>query len=129
MSDKQAPQWVFTANIPIRWGDMDAFGHVNNTEFFRYMEQARIEWFSHSLGTLGEGGSGPVLVNAQCTYLRQLRYPGYVQVRISVGAIGRSSMETTYELRRADQPELVYAEGAATVVWVSFAEEKSMALP
>ncbi|MBM3384043.1 MAG: acyl-CoA thioesterase, partial [Betaproteobacteria bacterium] len=31
--------------IPIRWGDMDAMGHVNNTVYFRFMEQARISWF------------------------------------------------------------------------------------
>jgi acyl-CoA thioester hydrolase len=120
---------VFNASIQIRWGDMDAIGHVNNTEYFRYMEQARIDWFTDSLGTLGDGGSGPVLVNAQCTYLKQLRYPGNVEVRIFVGAVGRSSMETTYELRRSDQPDVLYAEGKATVVWVSFAEEKSAPLP
>ncbi|MDB5909191.1 MAG: acyl-CoA thioesterase [Massilia sp.] len=31
--------------MPIRWGDMDAMGHVNNTVYFRYFEQARISWF------------------------------------------------------------------------------------
>ena len=35
---------VHTSTQPIRWGDMDALGHVNNTVYFRYMEQARIEW-------------------------------------------------------------------------------------
>ncbi|MDB5991020.1 MAG: thioesterase [Herbaspirillum sp.] len=141
MTNKQSPQsqsvaqsapirnLVYTASIQIRWGDMDAIGHVNNTEYFRYMEQARIDWFTQSLGTLGDGGSGPVLVNAQCTFLRQLRYPGTVEVRIFVGAVGRSSMETMYELRRSDQPDTIYAEGRATVVWVSFSEEKSIALP
>lgn len=120
---------VFTASIPIRWGDMDAFGHVNNTEYFRYMEQARIEWITQLLGALAAEGSGPVLVNAECSFLRQLRYPGNIEVRVYVGAVGRSSIETMYELRRSDQPDIVYAEGAAKVVWVNFAEEKSMALP
>jgi len=31
--------------IPIRWGDMDAMSHVNNTDYFRYLESLRIEWF------------------------------------------------------------------------------------
>jgi acyl-CoA thioester hydrolase len=30
--------------MPVRWGDMDAYGHVNNTVYFRYMEQVRVEW-------------------------------------------------------------------------------------
>ncbi|RXZ38898.1 acyl-CoA thioesterase [Oxalobacteraceae bacterium CAVE-383] len=128
-SPEQPFRLVYTAGIPIRWGDMDAFGHVNNTVYFRYMEQARICWFSDSLGTLGEGGNGPVLINAGCTFLRQLRYPGTVDVHIFVGAIGRSSMETAYRLERSDEPGVVYAEGAAKIVWVSFADEKSMALP
>ena len=128
-SSEQPFRLVYTASIPIRWGDIDAFGHVNNTVYFRFMEQARINWFSDSLGTLGEGGSGPVLVNAGCTFLRQLRYPGTVDVHIFVGAIGRSSMQTAYRMERSDEPGAVYAEGAATVVWTSFADEKSMALP
>lgn len=43
---------VFEMSMPIRWGDMDAFGHVNNTVYFRYMEEARVTWF----GKLGIGG-------------------------------------------------------------------------
>jgi acyl-CoA thioester hydrolase len=122
-------QLVYIASIPIRWGDMDAFGHVNNTVYFRYMEQARINWFTDSLGTLGDGGNGPVLINAGCTFLRQLRHPGNIDVYIFVGTVGRSSMETTYSLQRSDEPGVVVAEGAAKVVWVSFADQKSMALP
>ena len=51
--------------MPIRWGDMDAFGHVNNTVYFRYMEQVRISWFEQ-LGLAGSNadGQGPVIVNA-----------------------------------------------------------------
>ena len=35
---------IHITKMPIRWGDMDAYGHVNNTIYFRYMEQARVEW-------------------------------------------------------------------------------------
>ena len=115
--------------IPIRWGDMDAFGHVNNTVFFRYMEQARIEWME-ACGIPMEGGNeGPVIVNAQCTFLRQLKYPGEVEVRTFVAPPGRSSFETSVEICRADQPEVLVAEGGAKVVWVNYAEEKSVPLP
>ena len=40
---------VHTERIPVRWGDMDAMGHVNNTVYFRYMEQTRICWFEKLL--------------------------------------------------------------------------------
>ena len=70
---------VYQIEIPIRWGDMDAMGHVNNTVYFRYMEQARISWME-ALGWQG-GGEGMLVVNAHCTFVRQLEYPGTVLVR------------------------------------------------
>ena len=37
---------VFETRFPVRWGDMDVMGHVNNTMYFRYMESARIDWLA-----------------------------------------------------------------------------------
>ncbi|RJG04258.1 acyl-CoA thioesterase [Noviherbaspirillum sedimenti] len=115
--------------MPIRWGDMDAFGHVNNTVFFRFMEQARIEWLEENGLAMVGGGEGPVIVNAQCSFLRQLKYPGAVEVRTFAGPPGRSSFDTMVEIRRTDQPDLLVAEGGAKVVWVNYAEEKSVPIP
>lgn len=118
-----------TARISIRWGDLDAFGHVNNTIFFRFMEQARVEWLESCGMPMDGGGQGPVIVNAHCTFLRQLKYPGEVEVRTFAGQPGRSSFETYVEMRRADQPDLLVAEGGAKIVWVDYAMEKSVPLP
>jgi acyl-CoA thioester hydrolase len=120
---------VHVTRMPIRWGDMDAMGHVNNTSFFRYLEQARIEWFSEMDCDPSPQGQGPVIVNAHCTFLRQLKYPGEIEVLTFVGELGRSSFETTQEIRRVDEPEALAAEGGAKVVWVNFPLEKSMPLP
>jgi acyl-CoA thioesterase FadM len=86
---------VFEMSMPIRWGDMDAFGHVNNTVYFRYMEQVRISWFEQ-LGIAGGNGEGqgPVIVNASMEFLKQLHYPGDVIGRMTVGVPGRSSFDT-----------------------------------
>ena len=120
---------VFRREIPMRWGDMDAMGHVNNTVYFRYLEETRISWFD-ALGFPPEpAGEGPVIVNAHCTFVRQLEYPGTVVCEHSVGAIGRSSFETHVTMRRADDPHTVYAEGGAKVVWVYQPEKKSRPLP
>jgi acyl-CoA thioester hydrolase len=120
---------VHTMTMPIRWGDMDAMGHVNNTIYFRYMESARIAWFD-SIGMLPDPrASGPVIVNASCTFLKQLVYPGDIEVRTYAGQPGRSSFETWVEIRRGDDAEAVYAEGQAKVVWVDYAAEKSLPLP
>jgi acyl-CoA thioester hydrolase len=120
---------VHTLRMPIRWGDMDAMGHVNNTVYFRYIEQARVEWLAEAGFRPDASGEGPVIVNAHCTFMRQLKYPGEIEIRTYAGPAGRSSFETIQEIRRVDQPELLSAEGGAKVVWVNFLTEKSTPLP
>ncbi|KIF82325.1 acyl-CoA thioesterase [Noviherbaspirillum autotrophicum] len=120
---------VHTLRMPIRWGDMDAMGHVNNTVYFRYLEQARIEWFTEVGCDPDPLGEGPVIINAHCTFIKQLKYPGDIEIRTYVGPAGRSSFETIQEIRRVDQPEVISAHGGAKVVWVNFPTEKSAPLP
>jgi acyl-CoA thioester hydrolase len=119
---------VFTSRIQIRWGDMDALGHVNNAAYFRYIEQARIDWLSQVDSDPGSRREGPVIINARCTFLRQLTYPGDIEVRTFVGELGRSSFETYCEIRRIDEPGVLCAEGGAKVVWVNLPLQKSMPL-
>ena len=76
---------VHAIRIPIRWGDMDAMGHVNNTVYFRYFEQARISWFGEIGCAPDPGGEGPVIVNAHCSFIKQLKYPGEIEVNTLVG--------------------------------------------
>ncbi len=123
---------VHVTRMPIRWGDMDAMGHVNNTVYFRYIEQARIAWFDDIACLPDPAGEGPVIVNAHCSFLRQLKYPGEIEVTTLVGPPGRSSFEMTHEIRLVDAagvPGDVYAHGGAKVVWVNMRAEKSVPLP
>jgi acyl-CoA thioester hydrolase len=115
--------------IPIRWGDMDAMGHVNNTLYFRYLEIVRIEWLHRVGGAPDPAGDGPVIVNAFCNFYRQLEFPGDVLARHYVASPGRTSFETFITLERTDQPGVVYAAGGATTVWVNFPAQKSVPLP
>ena len=119
---------VHSTEIPIRWGDMDAQGHVNNTVYFRYAEQGRIEWLA-SLGLLERGSGGsPVVVNASCSFLIPFVFPGTVELRTYLANPGRSSVASYYEMRLAGDDRL-YAEGAAKIVWTDAVTGKSMALP
>lgn len=115
--------------IPIRWGDMDVMGHVNNTIYFRYFESVRIAWFD----TLGvppnPQGEGPVIVNAFCTFIRQLEYPGELLARHYVAHPGRTSFDTYLTLERTDEPGVVYAEGGAKTVWTDARTKRSAPLP
>jgi acyl-CoA thioester hydrolase len=118
-----------TMTMHIRWGDMDAMGHVNNTVYFRYMEVIRIEWM-HSIGAApNPEGQGPVIVNAFCNFIRQLEYPGEVLAQHYVANPGRSSFDTFITLERADQPGVIYAEGGALTVWTDFKAQRSAPMP
>lgn len=120
---------VHQMTIPIRWGDMDAMGHVNNTSYFRYLETIRIEWM-RSIGCQPDPqGEGPVIVNAFCNFYRQFEYPGDVLMKMYASDPGRSSFETWGTMERADSPGVVCAAGGATTVWVDFRAQKSLPLP
>jgi acyl-CoA thioester hydrolase len=129
MSDKKL---MHAMRIAIRWGDMDVMGHVNNTVYFRYIETARIAWFEQVRAAPDPAGEGPVIVNAHCSFLKQLKYPGEIEVSTYVGPPGRSSFEMTHEIRLVGddgQPGAVHAEGGAKIVWVNLPAEKSVPLP
>ena len=115
--------------IPIRWGDMDAMGHVNNTIYFRYLEIVRTEWLHQVAGAPDPAGEGPVIVNTFCNFLNQLKYPGDVLAKHFVANPGRSSFEAYVTLERTDEPGVLYASGGAKTVWVNYREEKSVPLP
>jgi acyl-CoA thioester hydrolase len=115
--------------IPIRWGDMDAMGHVNNTVYFRYLETVRIEWLYRIGGPPDPQSCGPVIVNAFCNFIRQLEYPGDVLAKHYVANPGRSSFDTYITLERTDQPGVIYAEGGSKTVWTNFQEQKSAPMP
>ena len=125
----QEKRLVHEIVVPIRWGDMDAMGHVNNTIYFRYMEIVRLEWIFKVGAYVGGSGQGPIVVNAFCNFLRQLQFPGDVRVTMFVADPGRSSFETYHTLERVDQPGLTYAEGGARTVWSDFDAKKSVPMP
>ena len=120
---------VFEMDVPIRWGDMDAMGHVNNTVYFRYLETIRIEWMRSVDCQPAPEGEGPVIVNAFCNFYKQLEYPGDVLARMYVSDPGRCTFESWCTLERVDQPGVIYAAGGATTIWVDFPSQKAMPLP
>jgi acyl-CoA thioester hydrolase len=115
--------------IEVRWGDMDAFGHVNNARYFTYCESARIRYFEVvGLSEHQRDKVGPSVVSASCNFRRQLRYPETLEVGARAVRLGRSSFTLEYGIFREGSEELV-ADGASVVVWTDFEAESSTALP
>jgi acyl-CoA thioester hydrolase len=107
---------------------MDALGHVNNTLYFRYMEQARLEWLYALVARDNpyDGESGPLIVNASCIFLEALVYPVTLEVVMLLGEPGRTSIGSFYEILAGDRR---VAEGAARMVWVTRADGRPTPLP
>ena len=119
---------LHSSMIPIRWGDMDAYGHVNNTIYFRFMEQNRVEYLEQQGYKVMPEGTAPVIINASCTFLIPLTYPGVVDIKMYCGQPGRSSIPTHYEMRLQGDDTL-YATGESKIVWMDVASGKSVAIP
>ena len=125
----EAKKLVYEMLIPIRWGDMDAMNHLNNTVYFRYLETIRIDWM-HSIGCQPDAlGEGPVIVNAFCNFYKQLEYPGDVLTKLYVSDPGRTTFETWGTMERADKLGVICAAGGATTIWVDFPAQKAKTLP
>ena len=120
---------VFESRQSVRWGDMDAMGHVNNAMYFRYLESARIDWFTAVGFRPDPQGQGPVIVNAFCNFYRQLEYPGDILVSLYVSDAARTTFETWATIEKLSEPGVMCAAGGATTIWVDFPRQKAVELP
>lgn len=125
----EAKKLVHEMVVPVRWGDMDVMGHVNNTVYFRFFETSRIAWFDSIGVKLGPAEVGPVIINAFCNFLIQVEYPADLLLRHYTANPGRTSFDTYVTMERVDRPGVVHAEGGAKVVWTDSRIQKSAPLP
>jgi acyl-CoA thioester hydrolase len=106
--------------LPVQWGDQDAFGHVNNVVYFRWMESARISYFQWAgLGNMSNQGVGPILASIKCDYRRQLTYPDTLMISASIVSIGRTSLKMVHRLYSTAQ-QAVAAEGDSVIVMFDY---------
>jgi acyl-CoA thioester hydrolase len=122
-------KFVHESIIPVRWGDMDALGHVNNAVYFRYIEQARINWLDSFGLSFSKDDQGVVVVNAFCNFLKQITYPADLLVKTYIANPSRVSLDTFNVMSLTADPETIYASGGATMVWVDFKVQKAAAWP
>jgi acyl-CoA thioester hydrolase len=118
-----------TLDLEVRWGDMDAFEHVNNTLFLRYVEEARIRLFRNIEGDWDTDDAGPVVVNINCNFRREIRYPATVRVLTEALQASDKRMVMHHRLVDAKDEERHYADAEITVVWVSKQGGGSIPLP
>lgn len=119
----------FVIEVPLRWGDMDAMSHLNNVMYFRLMEEARIQWFARFGFPTLPVGEAPILAHVACDFLKALTYPATAIVRQRVTRVGKSSVEMSVQIERADEPGVIYASGRSVIVWYDYATNASAPWP
>ena len=72
MMKKEEGRLVRVDRAPMRWGEMDALGHMNNVSYFRYFEQARISWFDSLKIDYSPASEGPILRSIPQTWRSRL---------------------------------------------------------
>lgn len=110
----------------VAWGDMDAFGHVNNVQYYRYIESARIEYFD-ALNVFAEE-TLTVVASSQCKYLKPVFYPDHLKIYTRTDEMRNSAIRMHYVLYSEQQQQII-AEGEAVVVFVDKVDMKKMAIP
>jgi acyl-CoA thioester hydrolase len=124
---EQFPYWH---TIEVRWGDMDAMGHVNNSIYFRYCESARIALLRQfDIRGRAEGSQfGPTLVSTSCDYKREVRYPATLDVGVRVAHLSQRSFTMEYAMFFHGTDE-VAAIARSVNAWVDYAAQKAVPLP
>lgn len=114
----------------IIWGDMDAFGHINNTVYFRYFEDARIAYFDQ-IGVheqMKQIGVGPILATTQCNFRLPLDYPDRITIATRSSILSPKKFNMEYVVF-SERHGAITAEGDGLIVYYDYANEKSCEIP
>jgi acyl-CoA thioester hydrolase len=116
--------------LPVQWGHMDAFRHVNNVMFFRYFESARIAYGDRIKMSrfMEETGIGPILAETSCKFIKPLTYPDTIQVGVRISKLTDSEMEQEYAVF-SERLGKMAAVGTARIVAYDYRQLRRSAFP
>ena len=104
-----------------RWRDLDAFDHVNNSNFLTYLEEARIRWFMGLDKPWVTDAIAPLLAAVQINYKAPIPYPSEIAVELFAERVGNSSVTIGHRI--------VSADGNVVMVWIDRASGRPVPLP
>ncbi|MDQ3230038.1 MAG: acyl-CoA thioesterase [Pseudomonadota bacterium] len=119
---------LYRMPMELRWRDLDAFNHVNNSSFLTFLEEARIRWFA-SLGTEWVTETiAPLLAAVQINYRKPIPYPSDIVIELFAERVGNSSLTISHRICSGDDMTL-YADGHVVMVWIGRASGRPTTLP
>jgi acyl-CoA thioester hydrolase len=117
-------------DIPVAWGEMDAYGHVNNIVYFRYFETARMAYFEklESPDFVDRNPLGPILASTSCRFRAPLTFPDRLSVGARVARVDEDRFVMFYAVY-SHRFQKIAAEGEGTVVCFDYRENRKAPLP
>ena len=127
----EAPMQTGLIRVPlsVRWRDLDAFNHVNNSKFLSYLEEARLRWMMQLPGEWIDENVAPVVAAANVNYRRPIEWPNEIVVELFVERLGNTSLSISHRIVRADDASVLYADGNVVMVWIDKARGQASPLP
>ncbi len=115
---------------PVAWGEMDAFGHINNIVYFRYFESARIAYFERleMPEFIGRNPIGPILAETACRFRAPLSYPDTVSIGARVASVGEDRFVMSYAVF-SHKLERLAAEGEGVLVCFDYMQNRKALVP
>ncbi|MCA9196787.1 MAG: acyl-CoA thioesterase [Planctomycetales bacterium] len=116
--------------LPVLWGDMDAFGHVNNVRHIRWFESARVAFLEQAnlRDMMLAVKLGPILASVACHYRKQIKYPDTIHVGSVVQKLGRTSMTLHHRIISQTHDDIA-AEGESVVVIFDYQTQRPVRIP
>jgi len=127
---QRAPTGTLAA-IPlhVRWRDLDAFNHVNNSSYLTFLEESRLQWLRTVPGEWFTEHAMPVMAAVELHYRKPIEWPAEIDVLLSCEHLGNSSMTIGNRIVDRNDHACVYADGNVVMVWVDPATGASVRLP
>lgn len=129
MNETDSKPLLFRTELAVRWRDLDAFNHVNNAMYLRYLEEARLRWLMTLEGPWMDDQVAPVVAQALVNFKRPIAWPEDVIVELFADRVGNTSFTLGHRIASAKDASAIYADGHVVMVWFDKRTGRSAPLP
>jgi YbgC/YbaW family acyl-CoA thioester hydrolase len=123
------PGELIRVPLSVRWRDLDAFNHVNNSKYLSYLEEARLRWMLAMPGMGMDDDVAPVVAASNLNYRRPIEWPGDIVIELFVERIGGSSLTIGHRIVDSKDGGTLYCDGNIVMVWIDRNSGRSAPLP
>lgn len=127
---EQLENFPVVIELPVVWGEMDAFAHVNNAVYFRYFESARLVYFEKIgyLVTAQTTGMGPILASTRCDFKKPLTFPDKILVGSRISEMSEDRFTMQYRIV-SEKIQKIAAEGDGLIISFNYREGRKAPIP